>query len=439
MSLKGIKPSGEAEQNIGLGYFYTCDEGLGGRLRQLPEDFIVEEVSEFPPEIEGGYMTAAVVKSYNWETNRLIRALSRNLRTSRRKIMFAGTKDKRAITTQLFVFEASLARVREISIADVDFLKTYSTERGIRIGNLYGNQFKINLKELEKGQKGALDICSSVTGQIKELGGFPNYFGVQRFGAVRPITHVVGMHMIHGDLESAVRDFLCLVGELEGEDAVEARKAFAETGDIAAALRDFPNKLSFEKVLLNHLLKAPEDFAGALETLPGNLVTMFVHAYQSYIFNRILTSRMKSGLALNDPEPGDMVLKIDKHGLPDHDEWVEAKERNIPRLKELIGQQKAFISAPLFGKKSEFAKGQMGEIEARILDEEKLEQKDFILPEFRKLNLKGTRREILAPVKDLTFEAEGEDDIQFEFQLNKGCYATTLMREYMKAEDLIKY
>jgi tRNA pseudouridine13 synthase len=295
------------------------------------------------------------------------------------------------------------------------------------------------LKELEKEQGDALAICNSVSSQLEELGGFPNYFGVQRFGAVRPITHVVGRHMIHGDLESAVHDFLCLTGDMEGEDAIEARKAYAESGKIAKALRDFPNKLSFEKVLLNHLLKAPEDFAGALDTLPGNLVTMFVHAYQSYIFNRILTLRMKSGLALNEPEPGDMVLKIDKHGLPDHDEWVEAKERNIPKLKELIGQQKAWVSAPLFGKKSEFAKGQPGEIEAKILEDEGIEQKDFILPEFKKLNLKGTRREILAPVKDLAFAPEGEDDIKFEFQLNKGCYATTLMREFMKADDLIKY
>ncbi len=439
MSRISHRPAGIAEQAIGLEYFYTEDDGIGGRLRSIPEDFVVEEVSDYPEEKETSYLTAAVLRSYNWETNRLVRQLSRALRCSRRKIMFAGTKDKRAITTQLFVFEASLERVLDIRIRDVEILRAYPAARTIWIGTLFGNKFSIIVKELAMEQKAALEICGSVQDQIEKLGGFPNFFGVQRFGAVRPITHVMGKHIIRGNLELAVRDFLCITGEYEGEDATRAREEYAKSGDVHQALVDFPINLSFEKVILNNLLTSPDDYVGALESLPGNLLTMFVHAHQSYIFNKILSRRMQAGLPLNEPAPGDLILKIDKHGLPAHNDWVLAKERNIPRLTELIAQEKAFISAPLFGSESECAEGQPGEIEARILEDEGLEQKDFILPEFRRLRTKGNRREILAPVKDLGFEASGEDAVKFDFRLNKGCYATTLLREYMKCGELISY
>ncbi|MDO9537571.1 MAG: tRNA pseudouridine(13) synthase TruD, partial [Thermoplasmata archaeon] len=139
--------AGKAESEIGLECFFTANAGIGGRLRTEPEDFIVEELSILPKEDPEGLNTAAIVRARYWETNRLIREFARHLRTSRKKIMFAGTKDKRAVTTQLFVFGAPMSEVRNISITDVDFLKMYPTNTQIGMGDLLGNRFEIRLKD----------------------------------------------------------------------------------------------------------------------------------------------------------------------------------------------------------------------------------------------------------------------------------------------------
>jgi len=261
---------------------------------------------------------------------------------------------------------------------------------------------------------------------------------VQRFGVVRPITHNIGEHMVRGEPDKAVKSYLCDRGTLENEESDAARAALAKTWDIHQALADFPHTLSFERIMLNHLSKKPDDFVGALSQLPKNLLIMFVHAQQSRVFNRILSRRMAAGLPLNEPVLGDLILKMDKYGLPDHDNWLKAETGNIQMMTELCRKGKAFVSAPLFGYASEFATGEPGEIEASVVEETGLENKNYILPDFDRMDLKGTRREILAPVKDFKLGAEGEA-IKFEFALNKGCYATTLLREFMKLDRLDGY
>ena len=217
-----------------------------------------------------------------------------------------------------------------------------------------------------------------------------------------------------------------------------------QTCALPISLVFYPDHLGFEKAMLNHLAIEPEDHIGALHQLPRNLLMMFIHAYQSFIFNRTLSRRMELGLPLNEPVPGDAVLKMDKHGLPDHNNWILANDGNIPKLVKLISKNKAFVSAPLVGYETVFADGEPGEIERKVFGEAKLEQKEFIIPKLERLSSKGTRREILAPLANFSVEAVDEDSgedagLKFKFDLNKGCYATTALREFMRSESLLDY
>ncbi|MCK5024277.1 MAG: tRNA pseudouridine(13) synthase TruD [Thermoplasmata archaeon] len=433
-----LNKAGKSESQIGLELFFTDSPGIGGRLRVEPEDFIVEEISTMPEHDVEGQNTAVIVRARYWETNRLVRQFARQLRISRKKIMFAGTKDKRAISTQLFVFAAPMDDVRTIKMKDIKFLNIYPTKKNIGLGDLIGNKFSITLKNFDIEISEAMEASRNTANKLDKIGGFPNYFGVQRFGAVRPITHLIGMHMSRGEPDLAVRQYLCAPGTHENNEATQARIQLGKTGDYAKALHDFPENLSFEKAILNHLVVEPEDYIGALSNLPQNLLMMFIHAYQSYLFNKILSERMRRGLPLNEPVVGDQVLKMDKNGLPDHNNWLEATEGNIPKLTELIGKKKAFISATLYGHESEFAKGEMGDIETSIIEKEGVKQRDFVLSEYYKLGSKGKRREILAPAKNFEFR-KIDNAIQFDFELNKGCYATTFLREFMKADELTNY
>src|SRR5207245_4067667 len=93
------------ERDVGIEGYLTSTPGLGGTIKASADDFVVDELSSPPtPAIDGRY-TIVALRVRNWETNRLVRELARGLHISRRRIGFAGTKDNRAVTTQLFSFE----------------------------------------------------------------------------------------------------------------------------------------------------------------------------------------------------------------------------------------------------------------------------------------------------------------------------------------------
>jgi tRNA pseudouridine13 synthase len=192
-------------------------------------------------------------------------------------------------------------------------------------------------------------------------------------------------------------------------------------------------KLSFERTMIGHIKDNPTDYLGALRLLPYNLLMMFVHAYQSHLFNRILSERIRKGMSLREPEVGDLVLPLSKTNVPDHDNSILVTVDNLEKAMRNAREGKAFVSGLLYGTESVFADGRMGEIERKIVEAEEISKLDFQIVGLREASSKGSRREILSSYKDLTINV-GEGETTFQFTLTKGCYATTLMREFMKAE-----
>lgn len=424
------------ESDLGLAMFLSDGvPGIGGKLRKVPDDFVVDEISIMPPESPGGRFVVAKVWHRNWEANRLVRRLASNLHVGRMRVGFAGTKDGRAVATQLMSFNAPLEDVKALSIPDVQVTDAYLANRMITIGDLIGNRFEIVVSDIDPGVD-ARDACERVRRVLQETGGFPNYFGVQRFGSVRPITHLIGEDLTRGDVEGAVMRY---VANPIGEDSEvsDARRRLQETRDFEAALKEFPTKLTFERTMIGYLVDRPGDYLGALRTLPKNLLMMFVHAYQSYLFNMMLSERMRRGLSLRDPEIGDLILPLDKNSLPDHDTPIPVTGDNLEKARRNASEGKAFVSGLLYGTESTFAEGTMGEIERSVIDKEGISRMDFQIIGLREASSKGTRRELLAPCKDLRITL-GEGTGRFTFSLNKGCYATCLMREFMKA-DMSQY
>lgn len=420
------------ESDLGMEMFLTEGiPGIGGKLRKSPEDFVVNEISIMPPGSPDGRFVIAKVWHRNWEANRLVRRLASNLHVGRTRIGFAGTKDGRAVASQLMSFNAPLEAVQALAIPDVKVTDAYMAKRMITIGDLIGNRFEIVVSDLDAGVD-VKDSCERARKALDDAGGFPNYFGVQRFGSVRPITHLIGKDLTRGDIEGAVMRYVANPLR-EDSEITEARKRLQETRDFERALKEFPMKLTFERTLIGHLVERPGDYIGALKTLPQNLLMMFVHAYQSYLFNMMLSERMRRGLSLRVPEVGDLVLPLDKNHLPDHDNPIPVTADNLEKARRNALEGKAFVSGLLYGTESAFAEGPMGEIEREIVERESISKMDFQIIGLREASSKGTRREILASYKDLTVDI-GEGTAKFAFSLNKGCYATCLMREFMKAE-----
>jgi len=87
----------------------------------------------------------------------------------------------------------------------------------------------------------------------------------------------------------------------------------------------------------------------------------------------------------------------------------------------------------------------MGEIEHNIIDGEGVDPRDFIIPEIPYISSSGLRRPLLSSVNNLRFELNddalnnGKLALTLKFELKKGCYATSLLREFMKSDDIRSY
>lgn len=432
----------DAEKKIGIVTFFTSFEGVGGKLRTKPEDFVVREISNYPPEKADGKFTVADITATNWETNLLVREISNRLHISRQRVGFAGTKDKRAKTTRLMSFyKVPIDKLSNVKIKDVEIDNIYCSDRPVKIGNLVGNSFEIVIRNINENAN--VKNIQNIYTVIDKNDGFPNFYGIQRFGIIRPITHLVGKYIVQGDFEKAVMSYIANPFYEEGEEIYKMRDDLQKTYDFSKALKSYPNQLNFEKAMLNILAQDSSDFVGAIKELPKNLLTMFIYAYQSYLFNRILSERIKQKLPLNKAVAGDIVLPI-RRGILDQ-EGINVKESNIDKVNFQVSKGKAVISGVLFGSDSIFSEGDMGKIEQRVINSEKIDYRDFIIPDIPYISSSGSRRSLLGFVKNFYVKPFNKDSnknhqcLMLKFELQKGCYATTLLREFMKTDDIRNY
>lgn len=434
------RSSPDFEHEIGIETFYTPTPGVGGHLRETPQDFRVSEVYQLPPAAEQGRFTLAEVTSTNWETHTLVQALADSLHIHPKRIAFAGTKDRRAVSTQLMSFDGvAVDFLSSILINDVVVKPLYHSIAPLHLGQLQGNKFEIVIRNCPPDVK---DI-QSIVAPLRVIGGFPNFFGIQRFGGVRSITHVVGKYLTQGDFENAVMTYVANPLPLENPEAFQLRKELAATHDFVAALQKYPRSLNFERMILERLAQDPKDFIKAIQALPKNLLLMFVNAYQSFLFNRMLSQRIMQGLPLDQAVPGDIVGVLKDGKL--QDQFIQVSATNVEKVNTQIKRGKAAVTGLLVGCESQIGDGAMGEIEHRVIDKEKIETRSFIIPEVPFLSSSGSRRLLIAPIKDFHWivsadnRNQGSTMISLTFELLKGCYATSFLREVMKAPQAADY
>lgn len=421
----------DQDRSLGMEYYVTDTPGCGGVLRDSPEDFQVDEVYE-DLRYEGGRYLVLEVEKKDWDTHHLIREMSRQLRISQKRFGWAGTKDKRAVTKQrISIMNLDESELKRITLPNISINILGKTNRSVGLGDLLGNRFKIRVQELTCDN--AANRMSGITDEILNRKGVPNYFGVQRFGDTRPITHKVGEALAKGEIERAVFTYLALPFPGELPRTREARTKLWESRDIPGALKSYPDYLRYEVAMLNYLVEHPGDYAGSFSVLSPNLRRLFVHAYQSYIFNRILSRRLASGMPLDKAVEGDVVC-FAKAELPDMARLQAVTGENIDAVNRLAERGRAYMTLPLFGYESSFSEGAEGEIERALLQEDKIDLKGFRVPANPDLGSRGSRRAALLRVSPQV-KVEGKC-AELEFFLPAGSYATVVLREYMKSGSL---
>jgi len=263
--------------------------------------------------------------------------------------------------------------------------------------------------------------------------GFPNFFGHQRFGTTRPITHLVGKALVKGDFEGAAMLFLAKPSPHEHPASRQARQQLEKTSDFKEALEIFPRQLRFERLMLNHLAENPVDFVGAFQRLPLKLQELFVQAHQSYLFNCFLSERLKHRLSFAKAEVGDYVVGIERNGLPLTTVAKTVTEETETTINVQVAAGKLRVALPIVGARQKLSQGVMGQIEAKVLEQEGISLGDLRVNELSQVGGKGGLRAAVTPIKDFKIQnvsnADGELAVQLSFMLLRGSYATVLLRK----------
>ncbi|KAL6609680.1 hypothetical protein ACP70R_039649 [Stipagrostis hirtigluma subsp. patula] len=240
----------------------------------------------------------------NKDTQEALGVIGKMLGLQPRSFGFAGTKDKRAVTTQqVTVFKVQASRLAALNnrLFGIKVGNFCYVKEGLVLGQLMGNRFTITLRGVIAESEDI--IKAAVDGLGKN--GFINYYGLQRFGSGSVPTHLVGAALLRGEWKSAV-NLILDPREGERDDINEVRKHYKEHGDIDMALRNFPRYLVAERAILQCLKKCPGNYLQALKGIPRTLRMMYVHSYQSYLWNHAASMRVDK-YGISQVVEGDLV------------------------------------------------------------------------------------------------------------------------------------
>ncbi|MEM0155359.1 MAG: tRNA pseudouridine(13) synthase TruD [Thermoplasmataceae archaeon] len=408
------------DEKYGVEGFVSDLPCIDGRIKDSPEDFIVEEIPVEMQRADPGKFLILKVRLREWDTNRFLIELSRQLGVSRKRITYAGTKDKFAVTTQYFCINTE-SKAETFKAADAEILDSFRSDHMIRLGDLRGNRFTIRISG-ENEPSDLSDAIMPVYEQVNARGGFPNFFGPQRFGSIRSNTHTIGKLLVKGEYESAVRRYIYD----PDYDTDDFRVQFNIHNDPVQALKEFPLHLHYERSLLGYMAEHG-GAEGAFSNLPKNLSIMFVHAYQSYLFNRMLSMRLGMLGNLATAVEGDFVLPVDRLFNPAGDP-VKVTRFNIDKLNSMAVQGRVRPLMQLFGYHSEFTGGETGEIEHKVLELEGVDPSEFFIKGHPELSSTGSKRVTSFMPADFSISSGRT----LTFSLGRGIYATSLTREILK-------
>jgi len=386
--------------------------GTGGVFKASADDFEVTEIPLYEASGSGEH-TYALIEKRGLTTLEMLRRLSRTLEIPERDMGYAGMKDARGITRQtVSIPGVSPEQVEAVEVSGIKVLSAARHTNKLRLGHLAGNSFRIRIRgvseePLKKAEAILSVLCST---------GVPNYFGEQRYGS-QGNSADIGIGLLRGDFEGAVS---ALFGspELVHDERWQKGIAAFRAGQLADAAELIPSHCRTEREVLKSLLRRPGEWERAVKTIHARLVSLYISAAQSFLFDRAVAARIDS---LDHVEAGDVAFKH----LNGACFLVEDQDEAAPRAASF----EISATGPMFGRKMLAPQGRAAADEEAILEAAGLSPEIFCGS--GRLRLDGERRPLRVPLKEASVTLE-DGDLLLEFMLPKGSYATSVLREVMK-------
>ena len=381
------------------------------KLKQLAEDFRVEEISKFNILKNGSYKIYLLEKK-GLETFSLLSYLSRKNRIPASEFGIAGLKDRHAVTKQHFtipsIYDIKTLNEKNFNISFLGYL-----DRKIGLGDLIANKFEITVRDIAKGElDGAYQKADTLA-----IIGVPNYFDSQRFGSVID-KEFIAKFVLKKDYESAVKIFLTKYTKFESKNVKEEKRKIAENWN---SLSKVNIKNPVLAAIVNEYAKT-RNWLDAYKKIPPNLREMFISAYQSYLWNECIKLLLIK--AVNNKCLYSVPYNIGS--LLFYKKLSEEELKIIPSAFKTISDEMEL---------SELEKG----IVSKVLSKEGISINDFSIKKATGNFFKAHERAVLVKPSDFRISSCLTDElnckrknnkfkITVSFSLPKGSYATVITK-----------
>ena len=389
------------DSQIGITVYSTDFDGIGGQIRKDPEDFEVSEIiskkSLNAIKDQEGYAVFKL-KKRKIDTNH---ALSDIFKKKGLRLKALGLKDATAITEQFVCSNNRAKSVESFTTERYSLQKIGHVVKPLSKKDMVGNHFKIKISD-----------CETRLSEFVDYGKILNFYGYQRFGSKRPVTHLIGKTILQKDFKKAIDLIVSFTSSYDSKENTEIREKLVDKINYKQYFDTIPSQMDIERLVIHNMIEY-DDEQKAIRAIPLSLRRFYVQAYQSYLFNHSLSLAFSNGENLFESQEGDVCY--DQNG-------------NIGKHVNGLDQS---LALPFIGY-SYYKKTRFDYYISKILESEEIAPKDFFIKEMQEVSNEGGFRQAAIQCSDYS-----NHGTTVEFSLSRGSFATIVLREIMKPHDPI--
>jgi tRNA pseudouridine13 synthase len=360
-----------------MNYQVLCRDPIADSIAEpRSRNFIVIEKLSYRC-VEGGPYNLYLLVKRGVDTLTALHLIEKKLGLPRGSARAAGLKDADATTVQhVAIASTNTPKTVTLRLKNGGFIALRWICRlryPVQPPSIRGNRFTVVLKLYPEAAKSVEHVLNQLADKL-----IPAYYGYQRFGTIRPVTHLLGYARALGSYPTYLRTLLDQAFPEEAVDAITWR--ILRRGNVRI----------YEAEAWRRLRKS---LSAAIDYMEKLLRGLDLEGLQALVFNLYLSARIREGYPLDKPIEGE---RVGREGLP-------------------------IAIVPGRG----FTPGK----ESKKLYEEVLAGIGLRLETLTRLPVKGYWRPVALRVEQLSWSLVGDNLLVLRFTLPRAMYATTVLRE----------